>query len=71
MPMKTTLAHRLALLAATLLAAGCQQIPFTIEMKPRPVATETKPQPVTPQITDTGDRAAVMGTSTFKAASVP
>ena len=45
--MKTTLAHRLTLLAATLIAAGCQQLPFT---------TETKPQPVTPQITESSLR---------------
>src|SRR5713226_9783106 len=45
--MKATLAHRLTLLAATLLAAGCQQFPFT---------TDTKPQPVTPQITESSLR---------------
>ncbi len=49
--MKTTLAHRLTLLAVTLLAAGCQQVP---------VATQTKPQPIAPQITESSlrDRAA-------------
>jgi hypothetical protein len=49
--MQSTFAQRLTLLAATLLAAGCQQLPFT---------TETKPQPVTPQITESSlrDRAA-------------
>jgi tetratricopeptide (TPR) repeat protein len=45
--MKTALAHRLTLLAATLLAAGCQQLPLT---------TETKPQPVAPQITESSLR---------------
>jgi tetratricopeptide (TPR) repeat protein len=45
--MKTTLAYRLTLLAATLLAAGCQQFPLT---------TDTKPQAVTPQITESSLR---------------
>jgi tetratricopeptide (TPR) repeat protein len=40
--MKTTFAHRFTLAAAALVAAGCQQFPVT----------ESKPQPVTPQITE-------------------
>jgi tetratricopeptide (TPR) repeat protein len=41
--MKTTLAHRITLTAAALLAAGCQQLGQL---------NEPKPQPVTPQITE-------------------
>ena len=40
--MKTTFAHRFTLAAAALVAAGCQQFPLT----------DSKPQPVTPQITE-------------------
>ena len=50
--MKTTRAQRLTLLAVTLLAAGCQELPFTTATKPQPV----KPQAVTPQITESSLR---------------